>query len=250
MRLTCPNCGAQYAVDPSVIPDEGRDVQCSSCGHTWFQMLPAAEGADTAEPPAEEALPRRAPDPEVMSILREEADRERAARIAEGSSLESQTELDMPAPTAPAEPREKRQETGQDGAGQSQVAEAPALADPTDEERAHRAAPRRKTLPDIEEIDTTLTSGEEGDPGPVALAARRARERQGRRLGFGLAVGAFAAITLLYVQGDSIGRAVPAFEPALDAYTNSIDGARLWLDGALRAAVDPIAADTASSPEG
>ncbi len=38
MRLICPNCGAQYEVDDRVIPDGGRDVQCSSCGHAWYQM--------------------------------------------------------------------------------------------------------------------------------------------------------------------------------------------------------------------
>ena len=40
MRLICPNCGAQYEVPESVIPETGRDVQCSSCGHTWFQTHP------------------------------------------------------------------------------------------------------------------------------------------------------------------------------------------------------------------
>ena len=38
MRLICPNCGAQYEVDDSLVPDEGRDVQCSNCGHGWFQL--------------------------------------------------------------------------------------------------------------------------------------------------------------------------------------------------------------------
>ena len=37
MRLTCPNCAAQYEVDDSVIPPDGRDVQCSDCGHGWYQ---------------------------------------------------------------------------------------------------------------------------------------------------------------------------------------------------------------------
>jgi predicted Zn finger-like uncharacterized protein len=40
MRLICPNCGAQYEVPQSVIPETGRDVQCSGCGHTWFQIHP------------------------------------------------------------------------------------------------------------------------------------------------------------------------------------------------------------------
>jgi len=37
MRLTCPNCDAQYEVPDDVIPQDGRDVQCSNCGNTWFQ---------------------------------------------------------------------------------------------------------------------------------------------------------------------------------------------------------------------
>lgn len=45
MRLTCPNCGAQYEVDASMIPAEGRDVQCSNCAQTWFQE---PEGAPLA----------------------------------------------------------------------------------------------------------------------------------------------------------------------------------------------------------
>ncbi len=40
MRLICPNCAAQYEVPTEVIPENGRDVQCSSCGHTWFQQHP------------------------------------------------------------------------------------------------------------------------------------------------------------------------------------------------------------------
>ncbi|TNE68532.1 MAG: hypothetical protein EP336_04820 [Rhodobacteraceae bacterium] len=48
MRLICPNCGAQYEVDARVIPDAGRDVQCSNCGHTWFQR-PAHLDQDLAE---------------------------------------------------------------------------------------------------------------------------------------------------------------------------------------------------------
>lgn len=41
MRLVCPNCSAQYEIDGSMVPDEGRDVQCSNCGHTWFELPPS-----------------------------------------------------------------------------------------------------------------------------------------------------------------------------------------------------------------
>lgn len=40
MRLTCPNCDAQYEVPDNVVPIDGRDVQCSNCGQTWFQHHP------------------------------------------------------------------------------------------------------------------------------------------------------------------------------------------------------------------
>ncbi|MFN3822679.1 MAG: zinc-ribbon domain-containing protein [Pseudorhodobacter sp.] len=46
MRLICPNCDAQYEVDDSAIPEGGRDVQCSNCGHAWYQM-PAGLAEDT-----------------------------------------------------------------------------------------------------------------------------------------------------------------------------------------------------------
>ena len=54
MRLICPSCEANYEVDDRVIPDDGRDVQCSNCGHTWFQKS-AAMLAEEAETEASEA---------------------------------------------------------------------------------------------------------------------------------------------------------------------------------------------------
>src|SRR6056297_2059498 len=124
MRLICPNCGAQYEVPSEVIPETGRDVQCSNCGDTWFQHhpdhappppaedTPAADPHGWSEEPAEDAAgtaeradadpggtaegPRRELDPEVTSVLREEADREKQAREAEGrAGLETQPDLGL-----------------------------------------------------------------------------------------------------------------------------------------------------------
>lgn len=62
MRLICPNCGAQYEVADDVIPVAGRDVQCSNCGHTWFERPGASEAAEAGEVlPA----PQVAPVPQV-----------------------------------------------------------------------------------------------------------------------------------------------------------------------------------------
>ncbi|SNR46951.1 zinc-ribbon domain-containing protein [Puniceibacterium sediminis] len=49
MRLTCPNCDAQYEVPVGMIPEAGRDVQCSSCGHAWYQNRPGDDSMLTAK---------------------------------------------------------------------------------------------------------------------------------------------------------------------------------------------------------
>ena len=36
MIITCTNCNKQFKIDNSLIPDEGRDLQCGSCDHVWF----------------------------------------------------------------------------------------------------------------------------------------------------------------------------------------------------------------------
>ena len=96
MRLQCPNCDAEYEVDASAIPQEGRDVQCSNCGHGWYQGHPDYEPdyeLDSALfeppppleqfPPSQAAFPRHEIDPSAMQILREEAAREEAMRAAD-----------------------------------------------------------------------------------------------------------------------------------------------------------------------
>ena len=39
MIITCPNCSKQFKIDISLIPDEGRDVQCGSCNNIWFYQF-------------------------------------------------------------------------------------------------------------------------------------------------------------------------------------------------------------------
>ena len=36
MIITCPNCNKQFKIDNSLIPDDGRDLQCGLCNHIWF----------------------------------------------------------------------------------------------------------------------------------------------------------------------------------------------------------------------
>lgn len=53
MRLTCPNCGAEYDAPDGMIPTEGRHVQCSACHTRWF-----AHGVTRTAPSEDQILQR------------------------------------------------------------------------------------------------------------------------------------------------------------------------------------------------
>ena len=36
MIISCENCARKFNVDDNLIPHDGRNLQCSSCGHKWF----------------------------------------------------------------------------------------------------------------------------------------------------------------------------------------------------------------------
>lgn len=254
MRLVCPNCGAQYAIDPRIIPEQGRDVQCSACAHTWFQgrdPVPEAELEPDLVPPSppppapdKGASVRRDVDPEVMAVLKAEAERERRARAAELAALEVQPDLDLPQPeTAPSSAEPK--------AAQTEASVPPNLS--AEEDPALRPAPRPRAnttrgdlLPDIEEINSTLEpAAQQGEdrarqrPEPPSVRIARIRRGQGRRYGFALACFIFGLAALLYARGPQIGQAVPAFAPMLDAYVQRVQDGRLWLDSVMRRAGSP-----------
>jgi predicted Zn finger-like uncharacterized protein len=46
MILTCPSCSASYNVPSDAIGEEGRDVRCKKCQHTWFQKSEEGERLD------------------------------------------------------------------------------------------------------------------------------------------------------------------------------------------------------------
>ena len=39
MIITCPNCNKKFKIGNSLIPDEGRDLQCGSCNHVWLYKI-------------------------------------------------------------------------------------------------------------------------------------------------------------------------------------------------------------------
>lgn len=65
MRIICPSCLAEYEVDDAAIPQSGRDVQCSNCGHAWFQPGPAQPPRDDTDTGPEPGPDPAEPEPGV-----------------------------------------------------------------------------------------------------------------------------------------------------------------------------------------
>ena len=203
MRLICPNCAACYEIEATLIPAGGRDVQCSACGHAWFQASaeeprraepepepveaqPAARDRVAEEPadgsPDAPAAPPGRPrniDPAVLDILRSEAEFEARARRSEAAGLESQVELGLPeAPPA----RANRTAPGADGgpagtrlrderenpADGAPAGPAPSLHEPTEPRVPYRPVGPSQSVLDPDEEDA---------PERAAPSSRRRRSR-------------------------------------------------------------------------
>ncbi len=221
VRLTCPNCAARYEVPQSAVPAEGRDVQCSDCGHTWFAR-PQAAFKPLASAPRPRPAPKMDPKPyppedrqpkapplsdDAKSILQQEVSREMAVRKAEAAAaMERQEDLGLDDLPIPAPPQ------------------------------------GREALPDIGTIDDKMDAGLDAmEPREKVLAeptpdATRKRRRIGFQIGFWTAVAVVAGLVALYLLAGPIGQAVPPTAEPLAAYGAWVDGIRSWLSEQANAA--------------
>ncbi len=256
MRLICPNCDAQYEVPDTVMPVEGRDVQCSNCGQTWFQHHPdhapaseddskldvdaPAPDEEISPPPLPVAAPaepvRKQLDPAVADILRQEAEAEHEARRKRQSEpLESQPDLGLDSNDSDdAEDRRARQ-------AQERMARMRGEPQPVSDATATAAAisSRRDLLPDIEEINSTLRTGKNRDAtgtdnGPHMEAPTTQQRKRSFRTGFILMIVLFVLLFMLYAFAPQIAKAVPQVDPYLTNFVTWVDKLRLTLDGQVQ----------------
>jgi predicted Zn finger-like uncharacterized protein len=257
MRLSCPNCDAEYEVDDSAIPAEGRDVQCSNCATTWFQVSaveqakldndgfehePAEEGEDEEEDdfePPEAAIQRSSVDPEALDVIHEEVARETQAREADLAGIETQTDLGL----------DNIGETVRESISEQASDTAEAVEDNFDDldpaPQRDDPSTKRELLPDIEEINSTLA----GTPDPVhepELAETPvnliARRRRGFRIGFGFMLLLSAILLAFYVNGSNIAERFPDYSEPLARYASFVDGIRVWLDRTAQTLVERLTA--------
>lgn len=172
MRLVCPKCAAQYEVAVDAIPENGRDVQCASCGNTWFQERLGGETAAPSKPKIDEEArtPRPAgatADRAILDILRREAEFDAAARQGGDQPVEETAELD---PAEGAENYDDFQSDGGSGyASDEETYESGSGSDYSDEE----AAPQTPLADD--DLAARARAGR-------SHAAETGTERPGRRL--------------------------------------------------------------------
>lgn len=213
-----PVATAPDAAKPS---DDPEPVSRTSSEPTETSDIPAsppepAAVTETEEDPAiapAPQRPRRKLDEDVLAVLREEAAREEAARSGK------------PAPAA--------------GAPHVETTVVAPLPQPTAEPDApgddFTHENRRNLLPDIEEINSTLSPAEHGDAAVAGeteaeFMARMGRRKSGRRIGFGLALVGFGIAALVYVQAPRLARSFPNLEGQLVQYTATVNQGRVWLD--------------------
>ncbi len=228
MRLICPNCDAEYEVELALLPEAGRDVQCSNCNTVWFQKpaleeaLPEPKKIATAAPTGGDGQ-RPATDPDALNILHEEVARESQARQNDNrSGLETQGELGldtaMPdAPVATDAVADEQLEAGDEIMGAADVS-------PREE------APKRGRLPDIEEINSTLADAPEPDPEDYELEVAAPARRSRFRTGFGLMLMATALLVMVYARAPELATRFPQTKPLLASYVVFVDRMRVSLD--------------------
>ncbi|MBE1295343.1 zinc-ribbon domain-containing protein [Phycobacter azelaicus] len=176
MRLTCPNCAAQYEVPDDVIPDEGRDVQCSNCGTTWFEGgSETAQTQATAEPAAAE--------PEGEAPLAQEGQSEQVSSQPQTEDEDATPDREPDAEPAPelAEPEPQLEATARPQRGLD-----PALSDILREEAEREASLRAAAAA------SAAAQGLESQPNlglddlsesESALRARQVKDRMARLQG-------------------------------------------------------------------
>lgn len=128
MRITCPNCGAQYEVDEALIPDAGRDVQCSNCGKGWFQPKDAEPAAAEAEVESEETAVGSeehgaAEEPETPEVAQAAPTEEPESQDVAQAGAAEETDTHDVAQAAPAE-EEMAEAEVESAAGNEDRAEA------------------------------------------------------------------------------------------------------------------------------
>lgn len=196
---------------------------------------PAPAAATVSEPV------RRNLDESILSVLREEAEREAAARRAEAPRIEAQVEMGLPEPEpAPA--------AGLATATARRLARLKGLDPDARPVPPPKPGSRRELLPDIEEINSSLKPSQRQTLDEEGEETLPPNTGSGFRSGFLLMLILAAGLVAAYVMAPKIAQQFPGAEGAMTAYVAQVDALRLWLDGVLRGLTEQLQSVTGQSP--
>ena len=272
MRLICPKCDAQYNVADDAIPKGGRDVQCSTCGHTWFQTemsrvlsrpvsrvlsrpIPTAVKSEpreaavassrdvgaydvphTHKEPSKVDGPRHRPvDENIARILREEAGREHdVPASAKTETPPPKTSESKPAPKVDMDETRQRIASLTETEGGTRTGEKPAAAAVT------TGNPR--AVPSLSEINGVLRDRETHKANAELTEAERveAVRRRGFRRGFFTVLLLFAAVIIPYVMAEEIIENLPQSRDTMIRYVAVVDQLRAVMNVTISGILDSL----------
>jgi predicted Zn finger-like uncharacterized protein len=284
MRLTCPACKAQYEVPSNVIPEDGRDVQCSNCGETWFQENPdldtpddapaatnqqagplekSVEGAKVPPQPSAETSETEATDPDAEPTsaeigtdtgpVRRKLDPTVADVLREEAELEARARRKELSGSVESQPDLGLTEAF---APASRVATTEMGATSSQDEQASESVPSEPEtgigsaqgdLPDAAEINSTLRASSQVPDDTMQTVPAEGSGRRGFRSGFTLIIALAAVGVIVYAFAPHLAQGTPELDPWLSAYVARVDEARMWLNGHVRDLLDWLDTVAASS---
>ena len=71
MIIECPNCNKKFNVNPELITDNGREIQCGSCNHLWFYQKEKKK-LETETPTFEDNIFDERDDPNINNDTNDE----------------------------------------------------------------------------------------------------------------------------------------------------------------------------------
>ncbi len=268
MLLVCPNCGARYEVPQVNIPESGRDVQCSACSMTWFQTSPhlpkppleelsdVLEEDPTVCSPASNHLPitgevltdrknleklprednarqlKNRLHPTVAEVLKEEAQREVAARATENIGKQ-------PKPRFEKKATSNLLMKGGDGDVQSVSLRDGILEDKLDniEDRQTKAQENTKepeTATSLHNEDThpklSSVAKEYIEKSSDEIVSHNRKSNRARMTGFLTGLSTVAIFFFVYQQESELTNLFYPLRPVLERYVTSVDLLRAYSD--------------------
>lgn len=261
MRVICPSCAAEYEVPLEMIPQAGRDVECSNCAETWWVLPPDPtqlrdpssedphpkppepatapatgpslpdDAAETRLDPAPDEAPQETPAPSPARVPSQIMAPEALAILKEEAARETA------ARHATADPLESQPELGPLPPSFRPNPQMPSPEAPSSETSPKPkpvAKPRgRDLLPDIEDYGPPT----EPQKPPLQTTTEQPGADRGFSRGF-IAALAIALLALLpYLFATDLAQGIPALEPTLAKYVSWVDGVRMGLEARASAAL-------------